>query len=35
MATFPGKRYTEADARETGHFVEIGTRLIGYLLGRE
>ena len=35
MAPFPGKRYTEADARETGHFVEIGTRLIGYLLDRE
>jgi 2,3-bisphosphoglycerate-independent phosphoglycerate mutase len=34
LASFPGKRYTEADARETGQFVEIGTRLIGYLLGR-
>jgi hypothetical protein len=35
MATSPGKRYTEADARETGNFVEVGTRLIGYLIGRE
>lgn len=35
LASFPGKRYTESDARKTGQFVEIGTRLIGYLLGRE
>ncbi len=34
LASFPGKRYTEADARSTGQFVDIGTRLIGYLLGR-
>jgi 2,3-bisphosphoglycerate-independent phosphoglycerate mutase len=34
LANFPGKRYTESDARSTGQFVEIGTRLIGYLLGR-
>lgn len=34
LNSFPGKRYTEADARSTGQFVEIGTRLIGYLLGR-
>jgi 2,3-bisphosphoglycerate-independent phosphoglycerate mutase len=33
LATFPGMRYTEPDARKTGQFVEIGTRLIGYLLG--
>jgi 2,3-bisphosphoglycerate-independent phosphoglycerate mutase len=35
LVSFPGKRYTEADARSTGQFVEIGTRLIGFLLGRE
>ena len=34
LASFPGKRYTEADARGSGQFVEAGTRLIGYLLGR-
>ena len=34
LASFPGMRYTEPDARKTGQFVEIGTRLIGYLLGR-
>jgi 2,3-bisphosphoglycerate-independent phosphoglycerate mutase len=34
LANFPGKRYTESDARSTGQFVEIGTSLIGYLLGR-
>jgi 2,3-bisphosphoglycerate-independent phosphoglycerate mutase len=33
LEIFPGKRYTESDARSTGQFVEIGTRLIGYLLG--
>ncbi len=31
LATAPGKRYTEADAKATGQFVEPGTRLIGYL----
>ncbi len=35
MSAIPGKRYTEADARSTGLFVDVGTRLIGYLLGRE
>ncbi len=35
LSSFPGKRYTEADAKSTGQFVEIGTRLIEYLLGRE
>jgi 2,3-bisphosphoglycerate-independent phosphoglycerate mutase len=35
MAVFPGKRYTEADARACGQFVDAGTRLIGRLLGRE
>ena len=34
LSSFPGMRYTEADARKTGQFVEVGTRLIGYLLGR-
>ncbi|NJD62321.1 MAG: cofactor-independent phosphoglycerate mutase [Deltaproteobacteria bacterium] len=34
MAIFPGKRYTEADARSCGQFVETGTRLIGHLFGR-
>jgi 2,3-bisphosphoglycerate-independent phosphoglycerate mutase len=34
LSSFPGKRYTEADARSTRQFVDIGTRLIGYLLGR-
>jgi hypothetical protein len=34
MAIFPGKRYTEADAKACGQFVETGTRLIGHLLGR-
>ncbi len=36
LSPAPGKRYTEADAKATGQFVEPGTRLIGYLLaGRE
>lgn len=34
LLSFPGKRYTEADARSTGQFVEIGTRLMGYLVGK-
>jgi 2,3-bisphosphoglycerate-independent phosphoglycerate mutase len=34
LLAFPGSRYTEQDARATGQFVEAGTRLIGYLLGR-
>jgi 2,3-bisphosphoglycerate-independent phosphoglycerate mutase len=34
LAAFPGRRYTEADARSTGQFIEAGTRLIGHLLGR-
>lgn len=33
LSSFAGKRYTEADARATGQFVEKGTSLIGYLLG--
>lgn len=33
LSSFPGKRYTEADGRSTGQFVEEGTSLIGYLLG--
>ena len=32
LAAFPGKRYTEADARATGQFVDAGTKLIGFLL---
>lgn len=32
LSPAPGKRYTEADAKATGQFVEPGTRLIGYLL---
>ena len=32
MSPATGKRYTEADAKATGQFVEPGTRLIGYLL---
>lgn len=36
LSSAPGKRYTEADAKATGQFVEPGTRLIGYLLaGRD
>ncbi len=36
LSPAPGKRYTEAEAKATGQFVEQGTRLIGYLLaGRE
>jgi 2,3-bisphosphoglycerate-independent phosphoglycerate mutase len=34
LQSHPGKRYTEADARSTGQFVEIGTRLMGYLIGK-
>jgi 2,3-bisphosphoglycerate-independent phosphoglycerate mutase len=34
LRSHSGKRYTEADARSTGQFVDIGTRLIGYLIGR-
>jgi len=33
LSSFSGKRYTEADGRATGQFVEKGTLLIGYLLG--
>ena len=32
LSSFPGKRYTEADARATRQFLDSGTRLIGYLL---
>ena len=32
LSSFPGRRYTEADAKATGQFLEAGTRLIGYLL---
>jgi len=32
LSSFPGKRYTEADAKETGQFLDAGTRLIDYLL---
>jgi len=32
LSATPGKRYTEADARDTGQFVPAGTRLIEYLL---
>lgn len=34
LCSFPGRRYTEADARGTGQFIDEGTRLMGYLLGR-
>lgn len=33
LSSYSGKRYTEADGRSTGQFVEKGTSLIGYLLG--
>jgi 2,3-bisphosphoglycerate-independent phosphoglycerate mutase len=32
LSSFPDKRYTEADARATGQFLDAGTRLVGYLL---
>jgi 2,3-bisphosphoglycerate-independent phosphoglycerate mutase len=32
LSTTPGKRYTEADGRDSGQFVPAGTRLIEYLL---
>jgi 2,3-bisphosphoglycerate-independent phosphoglycerate mutase len=32
LSSFPDKRYTEADARATGQFLDAGTRLIGFLL---
>jgi 2,3-bisphosphoglycerate-independent phosphoglycerate mutase len=32
LSSFPGKRFTEADARATGQFLDAGTRLIDYLL---
>ncbi len=31
LLSFPGRRYTEADAKATGQFLDAGTRLIGYL----
>jgi 2,3-bisphosphoglycerate-independent phosphoglycerate mutase len=31
LLSFPGKRYTEADAKATGQFLDAGTRLVGYL----
>ena len=33
LMSFSGKRYTEADARSTGQVVDIGTRLMDYLVG--
>ncbi len=36
LSSFPGRRYTEADAKETGQFLDLGTRLIEFLLaGKE
>ena len=35
LSSFPGKRYTEADAKETGQFLDAGTRLIDYLLSEK
>jgi len=32
LSTTPGKRYTEADGRDSGQFVPAGTKLIEYLL---
>ncbi len=32
LSSFPGRRYTEADASATGQFLDAGTRLIDYLL---
>ncbi len=32
LSTFPGRRYTEADAKGTGQFLAAGTLLMGYLL---
>ncbi|MGA7105212.1 MAG: cofactor-independent phosphoglycerate mutase [Candidatus Deferrimicrobiaceae bacterium] len=35
LLSFPGKRYTETDAKETGQFLDAGTRLIDYLLAEK
>ncbi|HSM00541.1 MAG TPA: cofactor-independent phosphoglycerate mutase [Candidatus Limnocylindria bacterium] len=35
LSSFHGKRYTEADAKETGQFLDAGTRLIDYLLAEK
>ncbi len=35
LMSFPGKRYTEADAKATGQFLDAGTRLIGYLFAEK
>ena len=32
LSSFPGRRFTEADAKATGQFLDAGTRLVGYLL---
>jgi 2,3-bisphosphoglycerate-independent phosphoglycerate mutase len=32
LSATPGKRYTEADGRDSGQFVPAGTKLIDYLL---
>ncbi len=32
LSSFPGSRYTEADAKRTGQALDSGTRLIGHLL---
>ncbi|OGP20678.1 MAG: cofactor-independent phosphoglycerate mutase [Deltaproteobacteria bacterium GWA2_65_63] len=32
LSVTPGKRYTEADGRDSGQFIPVGTRLIEYLL---
>jgi 2,3-bisphosphoglycerate-independent phosphoglycerate mutase len=35
LMSFPGKRYTEADAKATGQFLDAGTRLVGYLFAEK
>ncbi len=32
LSSYPGRRFTEADAKATGQFLDAGTRLIAYLL---
>ncbi len=35
LSSYPGRRFTEADAKATGQFLDAGTRLIAYLLAEK
>lgn len=35
LSSFPGRRFTEVDAKATGQFLDAGTRLVDYLLAEK